>query len=83
MPLEPCHENGLEHTSNQLVLEAQRSRRGRKAIASAKRIEEIIAAGQRRGLSVSKVVQLPDGTSEVHFGAANTTIKHNPLEWDI
>lgn len=70
------------HTQTQRVVEADRTiKPKRRLVASAKRIEEIIAAGQRRGLNVSKIVQLRDGTCEVHFGAADTTMKHNPYEW--
>ena len=58
-------------------------KRSRRAVASAKRIEEIMAAGQRRGLSVSKVLQLPDGTCEVHFGTANVVGTHKPKGWGI
>ena len=71
-------------TATHQDVEAELSiKRKRRVVASAKMIEEIIAAGQRRGLNVSEVVQLRDGTCEVHFGAASATMKHNPYEWDI
>lgn len=57
--------------------------RPRRIVASIKRIEQIIAAAQRRGLSVTKVVQHPDGTCEVHFGAANLVVPHKPKGWGI
>lgn len=76
--------NALKKADKHFVGEADLSvKRERRVVATAKRIEEIIAAGQRRGLIVAKVVQLPDGTCEVHFGAGNTTMRHNPYEWDI
>jgi hypothetical protein len=59
------------------------NKRSRRAVASAKRIEEIMAAGQRRGLTVTKVLQLPDGTCEVHFGTANVVATHKPKGWGI
>jgi hypothetical protein len=75
---------GSSHTDTQRVVEADRTiKRKRSVVASAKRIEEIIAVGQRRGLNVSKVVQLRDGTCEVHFGASITAMKHNPYEWKV
>jgi hypothetical protein len=84
MPIKTLLVNSLKHTDKHPVGEADLSvRRERRVVATAKRIEEIIAAGQRRGLSVAKVVQLPDGTCEVHFGTADTLKKRNPYEWDI
>lgn len=82
MPIETRLINGLKHTDKHPVGEADLSvKRVRRVVATAKRIEEIIAAGQRRGLNVAKVVQLRDGTCEVHFGAASAAMKHNPYEW--
>ena len=40
----------------------------RRIPASEKRIADTIAAGQKRGLTVSKVLHYPDGTTEVQFG---------------
>ncbi|MBA4350096.1 MAG: hypothetical protein C0427_02465 [Rhodobacter sp.] len=84
MPIETCPTRGLQYILTERIVETEPSIKSkRKSVATAKRIEEIIAAGQRRGLTVAKVVQLPDGTCEVHFGADKTTMKRNPLEWDI
>ncbi len=84
MSLEARDARGLQYTLTERIVETELSIKSkRKSVATAKRIEEIIAAGQRRGLSVAKVVQLPDGTCEVHFGAGKSTLKRNPLEWDI
>lgn len=57
--------------------------RPRRVVASVRRFEQIIAAAQRRGLNVAKVVQHPDGTCEVHFGAVNLVAAHKPKGWGI
>ena len=83
MPTEARPIDVLQNAHNDPVKEAQPgTKRERRAVASIKRIEEIIAAGQRRGLGVTKVVQLPDGTCQIHFGTTDTTVAQESNDWD-
>lgn len=42
----------------------------RKRVISLNRIEGIIAAGQRRGLTATSVSHYPDGQCVIHFGGS-------------
>ncbi|MGK7754386.1 hypothetical protein [Roseovarius sp. C03] len=55
----------------------------RRVLATAGRIEELVAIGQRRGLTISKICQLPDGTTEIHFGETTPARPTKAQGWDI
>lgn len=61
----------------------QKPKAKRRVIANADRIEELVAIGQRRGLTISKVCQLPDGTTEIHFGDETPAPPCKAQGWDI
>ncbi|MGR3795580.1 hypothetical protein [Vannielia sp. SX4] len=54
----------------------------RRMRASAARIEEIIALAQRRGMTSTRISELPDGTTEIHFGGGQVVKEPLSGYWD-
>jgi hypothetical protein len=58
----------------------------RRIVVSAGRIEQTIAAGQKRGLTATGVRHYADGTVTVHFGGGvnvKAITQKKPSGWDI
>lgn len=68
--------------SNEEV-EGAATRTPRRVQASAKRLEDIIATGQRRGLSPSAIVLHADGSTEVKYADAPPVRAHKPRGWEV
>lgn len=69
--------------SHDPCVDASQQKSTRRIVASEKRIADAIAAGQKRGLTATKVLHYPDGTTEVQFGYANGKSKRKAKGWDI